>query len=140
MAKLGIEFDGFEKLIQKLEDVEGASEQAVENALVATHELVTRNLQSAIAPHRRTGETEKSLKRNAEVTWVGTTAEVEVGFDIDNGGLPSVFLMNGTKVNGTPRVKSRIQITKCNLRTKTKKEIAELQEKEFRKCITGVMF
>ena len=99
MAKLGIEFDGFEKLIQKLEDVEGASEQAVENALVATHELVTRNLQSAIAPHRRTGETEKSLKRNAEVTWVGTTAEVEVGFDIDNGGLPSVFLMNGTKVN-----------------------------------------
>ena len=43
MAKLGIEFDGFEKLIQKLEDVEGAAEQATENALVATHELVTRN-------------------------------------------------------------------------------------------------
>ena len=50
MAKLGIEFDGFEKLIQKLEDVEDASEQAVENALVATHELVTGNLQTAIAP------------------------------------------------------------------------------------------
>ena len=137
MAKLGIEFDGFEKLIQKLEDVEGASEQAVENALVATHELVTRNLQSAIAPHRRTGETEKSLKRNAEVTWVGTTAEVEVGFDIDNGGLPSVFLMNGTKVNGTPRVKPDTKLYNAIYGAKTKKEIAELQEKEFRKCITG---
>lgn len=137
MAKLGIEFDGFEKLIQKLEDVEGASEQAVENALVATHELVTGNLQSAIAPHRRTGETEKSLKRNAEVTWVGTTAEVEVGFDIDNGGLPSVFLMNGTRVNGTPRVKPDTKLQNAIYGAKTKKEIAELQEKEFRKCITG---
>ena len=54
MAKLGIEFDGFEKLIQKLENVEGVAEQATENALVATHELVTGNLQAAIAPHRLT--------------------------------------------------------------------------------------
>ena len=137
MAKLGIEFDGFEKLIQKLEEVEGAAEQATENALVATHELVTRNLQAAIAPHRRTGETEESLKRNAEVTWVGTTAEVEVGFDIENGGLPSVFLMNGTKVNGTPRVKPDPKFKNAIYGAKTKKEIAELQEKEFRKCITG---
>ena len=137
MAKLGIEFDGFEKLIQKLEDVEGAAEQATENALIATHELVTRNLQSAIAPHRRTGETEKSLKRNAEVTWIGTAAEVEVGFDIDNGGLPSIFLMNGTEVNGTPRVKPDTKLYNAIYGAKTKKEIAELQEKEFRKCITG---
>lgn len=137
MAKLGIEFDGFEKLIQKLEDVEGAAEQATENALIATHELVTRNLQSAIAPHHRTGDTEESLKRNAEVTWVGTIAEVEVGFDIENGGLPSVFLMNGTKVNGTPRVKPDPKLKNAIYGAKTKKEIAELQEKEFRKCITG---
>ena len=137
MAKLGLEFDGFEKLMQKLEEVKGDAEQATENALVATHELVTRNLQSAIAPHRRTGETERSLKRNAEVTWFGTTAEVEVGFDIDNGGLPSVFLMNGTKVNGTPRVKPDTKLYNAIYGAKTKKEIAELQEKEFRKCITG---
>ena len=137
MAKLGIEFDGFEKLIQKLEDVEGAAEQATENALVATHGLVTRNLQSAIAPHRRTGETERSLQRNADVTWIGTTAEVEAGFDIENGGLPSVFLMNGTEVNGTPRVKPDPKLKNAIYGAKTKKEIAELQEKEFRKCITG---
>lgn len=132
MAKLGIEFDGFEKLIQKLEDVEGAAEQATENALIATHELITRNLQSAIAPHRRTGETEKSFKRNAEVTWIGTAAEVEVGFDIENGGLPSVFLMYGT-----PKMKPDRKLYNAIYGAKTKKEIAELQEKEFRKCITG---
>lgn len=137
MAKLGLEFDGFEKLMQKLEEVKGDAEQATENALIATHGLVTRNLQTAIAPHRRTGETERSLKRNAEVTWFGTTAEVEVGFDIDNGGLPSVFLMNGTKVNGTPRVKPDTKLYNAIYGSKTKKEIAELQEKEFRKCITG---
>lgn len=132
MAKLGLEFDGFEKLIQKLEEVEGAAEQATEKALVATHGFVTQNLQTAITPHRRTGETERSLQRNADVTWIGTTAEVEVGFDIENGGLPSVFLMYGT-----PKMKPDRKLYNAIYGAKTKKEIAELQEKEFRKCITG---
>ena len=89
-------------------------------------------MQSTIAPHRRTGDTEESLKRNADVTWIGTAAEVEVGFDIDNGGLPSVFLMYGT-----PKMKPDRKLYNAIYGAKTKKEIAELQEKEFRKCITG---
>ena len=42
------------------------------------------------------GNTAKSLVREPVITWSGTKASVEVGFDIKHGGLPTIFMMYGT--------------------------------------------
>lgn len=132
MAKLGIEFDGFEQLIQKLEDVESRSETAVENALIETNKYVTKNLKKEISHHRLTGVTESSLKTNTDVIWQGTVAETDVGFNISEGGLPSIFLMYGT-----PTMEPDKGLYNAIYGRKTKNKIAEIQEQEFRKCMTG---
>lgn len=108
MAKLKIEFDGFDEVLNRLKNLEADVKSVTEKALKESHNYVTPNVHSAIAPHNKSGDTERSIVENANVTWTGSTASVEVGFDLKNGGLPSVFLMFGTKAHtvlahGTPR-------------------------------------
>lgn len=96
MAKIGLEFDGFQEAIKRLEKLGGNIKSTTEKALKETHKVVTNKATEAIQPHRLTGQTEKSLYRDAKVEWAGTTASVPVGFSISNGGLASIFLMYGT--------------------------------------------
>lgn len=124
--KTRIEFDGFEEVIARLTKLDGDIKGVTEKALRETHKVITKKAETAIAPHKQTGDTEKSLKRNAEIEWVGTLASVEVGFDISHGGLPSIFLMYGT-----PRMKKDQNLYNAFFGNKTKKEVMELQEKLF---------
>ena len=124
--KTRIEFEGFEEVIARLNKLGGDIKGITETALRDTHKLITKKAETAIAPHKETGATEKSLKRNAEIKWAGSEASVEVGFDISNGGLPSIFLMYGT-----PRMKKDQNLYNAFFGNKTKKEVMELQEKLF---------
>ena len=124
--KTRIEFDGFEEVIARLTKLDGDIKGVTEKALRETHKVITKKAETAIAPHKQTGATEKSLKRNAEIEWVGTLASVEVGFDISHGGLPSIFLMYGT-----PRMKKDQNLYNAFFGNKTKKEVMELQETLF---------
>ena len=124
--KTRIEFEGFEEVIARLTKLDGDIKGVTEKALRETHKVITKKAETAIAPHKETGATEKSLKRNAEIEWVGTLASVETGFSIRQGGLPSIFLMYGT-----PRMKKDQNLYNVFFGNKTKKEIMELQETIF---------
>lgn len=124
--KTRIEFDGFEEVIARLKKLDGDIKGVTEKALRETHKVITKKAEAAIAPHKLTGATEKSLKRNAEINWAGSEASVETGFSISKGGLPSIFLMYGT-----PRMKKDQNLYNAFFGNKTKKEIMELQETIF---------
>ena len=124
--KTRIEFEGFEEVIARLKKLDGDIKGVTEKALRETHKVITKNAETAIAPHKQTGATEKSLKRNAEIEWAGSVASVETGFSIRNGGLPSIFLMYGT-----PRMKKDQNLYNAFFGNKTKKEVMELQETIF---------
>lgn len=122
MAKIEMQFDGFNDVIRQLEQLEVDVHETVTNALQEAGQYVTEQARAAIQPHRRTGKTEESLIENPPVEWTGTQAAVNVGFDINNGGLPSIFLMYGT-----PRMKKDIKLYNAVYGAETKKKIEQIE-------------
>lgn len=126
MAKLQLEFEGFDNAIARLKRLDGDVKTITEKALRETHEIVTRKAEETIRSHKRTGRTESTLQRQANITWQSTVAKVDVGFDIKSGGLPSIFLMYGT-----PRIKKDQKLYNAFFGAQTKKEIIQAQEDIF---------
>ncbi len=123
--KIGLQFDGFEALISKLDSMDGNVKKAVERSLEAAHNTVTTKLVADMRRHRRTGRTAKAIAKDPEIKWEGTTASVKVGFRFPEG-LPSVFLMYGT-----PRKKKDQNLYNDIYGSRVKKEIAEKQKQIF---------
>lgn len=96
MSKAYLEFEGFDKAIERLKKLDGNVKATTEKALKKTHEIVTEKAEEGISKHKQTGDTEKSLYREGKVNWAGTIASVDVGFSISKGGLASIFLIYGT--------------------------------------------
>lgn len=97
MPKFSVEFEGFNEVLAKLKRLDADTKGIAEKALKETHAYITPKLHSDMSPHRRTGKTEGTIKENAEIEWSGAQAYVKVGFNIREGGLPSIFLMYGTQ-------------------------------------------
>lgn len=95
-SKFGIQFEGFDELMEKFDKLGGDLTKATEDCLKTAHTIVTPKLHADMKRHRRTGNTEKSIIDIANVTWQGTTASIDVGFDLKHGGMPSIYLMYGT--------------------------------------------
>ncbi len=130
MAKLKVEFDGFDAAVKRLTQLEGSAKKATEEALVKSKRHVHQNLGAAMQPHNKTMETVRALKSDSTVQWVGSVASIGVGFDIAHGGLPSIFLMYGT-----PRMDKDQKLYNAVYGTKTKKEVKKIQEEIFREAI-----
>lgn len=103
MAKVAVEFAGFDEVLKKLNKLGADTKQITEDALQKSFDIVTRKAEAAIAKPNlpaggkfSTGRTEESLTRTLDVTWTGTEASAPVGFNIKKGGLPSIFMMYGT--------------------------------------------
>lgn len=94
--KLTVDFKGFKEMFEKLDRLNADTRKITEEALKKSFETVTPGIEAAIKPYYDTGATEDSLTKNANIKWEGRVGSVEVGFDIKNGGLPSIFLMYGT--------------------------------------------
>jgi len=124
--KTRIEFEGFDEVIAKLTQLDSDVKNVTEKTLRETHKLITKKAETAIAPHKETGVTEKSLKKNAEIKWAAGEASVETGFSIRQGGLASIFL-----IYGTPRMKKDQNLYNAFFGNKTKKEVTEIQEDIF---------
>lgn len=131
--KMSIDFANFEEYAEKLDRLGGDLRGAVERALQESADLVNHQLQSDMPKHHRTGRTQKSII-NSHVEWNGSIAEIKVGFDISNGGFPSIFLMYGT-----PRMAKDTKLYNDVYGAATKRKIKELQEKIFADAINRIM-
>lgn len=132
--KMNLDFDGFIQLSEKLIKLGGDLERTTEKALKKSFEAVTPGIESAITPHKLTGKTQSTLRKNGTVKWTGSVAEVPVGFDISGGGLPSIFLMYGT-----PHMKPDRKLYNSIYGAKTRKKVKELQAEVFGNELRKVM-
>ena len=138
--KLEIDFAGFDVLKKQLDMLGGnATERAVESALKASQNLVAKNVSAAMSSHDRTGDVSDSIINSKPVEWTGDTAAVAVGFDILNGGLPSIFLMYGTQLHGQPHVKPDRNLYNAVYGTAIKKQVRKIQREAFEKVLERVM-
>ena len=103
MAKMELKFDGFDDLLKRFAAAEADIKPAAEAALKETFDIVTEKAAIAVEnpnlpAHGKYshGNTAKSLVREPVITWSGTKASVDAGFDIKHGGLPTIFIMYGT--------------------------------------------
>lgn len=140
MARIRLEFEGFDAVLKKLNKIGADSKSIAEEALTKTHEIVTEKAEKAIATsnlpaggHYSTGRTAASLQTTTKITWNGTEGSVKVGFNIKKGGLPSIFMMYGT-----PRYMKVQAIYDAFYGDQTEAEIANAQKEIFYKALEGL--
>ena len=90
MARIKIDFDGFDKMIEEFESMEVALNPVVEKALEASFDIITPKLASLLPPHRVSGATHNSLITSPQVKWNGNEASIKVGFDLKKDITPSL--------------------------------------------------
>lgn len=138
--KITVDFSGFNLLKKQLDAIGGdATKRAIESALKASQQVVAEQVNTAMIPHTRTGKTQRSIVRNSPVEWTGDTAAIGIGFDISGGGLPSIFLMYGTKLHGQPHIEPDRNLYNAVYGAQTKKKIMEMQEQAFNKVLERVV-
>ena len=94
--KLGLDYKALSDYAEKLEKIGGDVKVVVTEILQKAHDMVTEDVEREMQKHNKTGETSRSILRDARVEWTGTVGSIDVGFDIANGGIASIFLMYGT--------------------------------------------
>lgn len=120
------EFEGMDELIKRLTKLGGDTKSITEKALKETHKFVTPTLHELMTKHHKTGRTERSISDSPSIQWAGNVASVDIGFDISNGGLASVFLMYGT-----PRMKKDQKLYNAIYGKQTIQAVRDLQEAIF---------
>lgn len=140
--RISLDFAGFTILKKQLDMLGGDyTKQAINNALEASQQLVAEKTKVAMQPHKDTGDTAESIIDNQSAhkpVWTGNTAEISVGFSITGGGLPSIFLMYGTKLHGQPHIAPDRQLYNAVYGAAVRKEIQAIQRKEFEKVLEKV--
>ncbi len=131
MPKVKLEFDGFNQLTSRLSKLGVDIKPVAERALIESHRIVTEKAASSVSKPNlpaggkySSGNTQRSLKRNAEINWTGTEGSVSVGFDISHGGLPSIFM-----IYGTPRYMKNQQMYDAFYSKRTQNEVISLQQR-----------
>lgn len=139
-TKFEFDFPMLKKLQKQHEEIGGnALDEAVDKAITDSHAFVTKQLEDAIAPHQKTGRTERSLDKKADIIKTGTSYSADLGFHITEGGLPSIFLMYGTKVHGQPHIAPDKKLYNAIYGTATKEKVKEIQAQAFFETIEKVM-
>ena len=138
--KISIDFKGYDLIKKQLDELGGnATKRAIEGTLKASQQVVAEQVSAALEPHvsGKKGEsrTKQSIIRNMPVEWAGDEASIAVGFDINNGGLASIFLMYGTELFGQPHITPDTNLYNAVYGAQTKKKIKEMQEQAFLKVL-----
>lgn len=144
--KIGLVANGLEEYMNKLEELGGtaAMKKGAEAALKASKKYVNPLIEQAMTKlpaggRYSTGDTKESIDKDMSVEWEGLTGSIKVGFDFSKSGLKSIFLMYGTELNGTPRMKPVTGLKAAIYGNKTKKAIAELQGEALAETIREIM-
>lgn len=124
---LNLDTSGLEELVNKLKKLEGDIKGAVTDVLEQAAETIEEDTREAIQPQNlpalgkyqsKDKDTEKAIVTGAKVTWTGSTAEINVGFDYSKPGA------GGFLITGTPRMKPDKALQKIY---KQKKYMTQLQ-------------
>lgn len=139
--KMKLEFAGFDEVLKRLTALEADTKSIAEEALHKTFDIVTREAEIGIsAPYLpaqgkySTGRTAESLLRTFSVDWDGTVGSTNVGFQIDKGGLPSIFL-----IRGTPKMKKDQRLYDAFFGDKVRGEFLNAQREVFMKALEEAM-
>ena len=128
--KIGLQFDGLEDVINKLEKAGADAKEAVGESLQASKNYVTNSLirdtNNANLPAKgkySTGGLAESIDTDTSVKWSGLTAEVNIGYDFKKSGLTSIMVLYGT-----PKMKKSQKLFNDIYGSATKKKLAEIQQ------------
>ncbi len=141
--RIGLQFSGFEEMAARLDELQGDLQRVTEDALIKSKEIVTAKLlEVTIKPNypaqgkyaRRGDPTRASIDQSKNVTWQGTTAAIDVGFDLEKSGLAPIFLMYGT-----PRMDKVQAIYDAIYGSRVKAEIKRIQKETFDAAIKEKM-
>ena len=139
--RIGLQFSGFEEMAARLDELQGDLQHTTEEALIKSKEVVTAKLLEATNKANypaqgkySTGRTRQSIDTTKNVKWQGTTAEIDVGFDLKISGMTSIFLMYGT-----PRMNKVQAIYDAIYGSRVKAEIKRIQKETFDAAIKEKM-
>lgn len=134
-SKFAFNFKAMEELAANIEAAGGDLQKAADSALKATHGLITPKLGSNIKRHHATGDTEESLERSPRVEWpTPLKAQINIGFDLEDGGWPSIFLMWGTPKRAT-EMPVDMALRDAAFSPKLKREVAKIQREALEKVL-----
>lgn len=140
---MSVDFSGVDVYLRQLSQFEGATKAAVSDAMRKTQGYIAEKAATAAAKHTKYAKSERpmlrSIIKNGEAIWTGSKAEIAVGFDILDGGLPSIFLMYGTKLHGQPHIAPDREMFNAVYGSATKKAVRQLQEQAFDDVLKKVM-
>lgn len=139
--KMTIQFDGLEIYRKQLEQLGGgqAVKRAFNTALEESQKIIAEEATAAMSRHNKTGKVKRSIITHDPPEWTGDTGAINVGFDIKNGGLPSIFLMYGTQLYGQPHITPDRNLYNAVYGTAVRKQVREIQEKAFTRVLNEVM-
>ena len=130
-SKMSFNFKEMYDLAERLEKMGGNLQAACDDALKRTHDYITPQLASGIARHVETGETQAALDKSARVVWLTQDkAQVNIGFDLEGGGWPSIFLMWGT-----PKMAPDKSLKNAAFGPKVRREVAKIQREAMEEAV-----
>lgn len=124
-------FSGAASMLTRFEDLSASGcAKAIGQALKATHEVVNPKIHAEMKKHRRTGTVEGSIVDNPRITIEGDIISMPIGFDLENGGLPSIWLMYGT-----PKQQPDTLLYEAIFGRKTASEVAKIQRQAIKQAM-----
>lgn len=138
--KIGLQVKGLEELIASLEAANGSIKTATESALKSSKQIVneglnrdTTNGNFPAGGKYSTGALKKSIDKDFNVKWEGTTASLKIGYDFKKSGMASIFMMYGTPQHAPAR-----GIYDDIYGTRTKRKISKAQAEAMQKVIDRI--
>lgn len=89
-----LEITGVSELLKKIEKAKGDAVPAVAEMAKKSLEIIGENANQFMKGHKLTGDTLGSYDMHAKID--GDTVKGVVGYDVNKGGLPAIFLDVGT--------------------------------------------
>lgn len=135
-----ISISGVSDLLKKIEKAQGRVDEAVMKATDASLEVIGKEAQRLMRPlspgKSGTGDTYRSFEqRSAKMN--GNFVQASVGYNVDKGGLPAIFLDVGW--TGTPkREPKKGHFWRYYAVENTRKQVNEAQKKALKEIWEGL--
>ena len=129
-SKCTMSFSGVDEILNDIEKLGGDLPKAIEKAVERSGEVATQEYLKVIEKHRYSGITEESVVQDLKVQNDGKKITLNTGFDLETGGVASIFLDRGTPTQKPVKFIQKIKRNKA-----VKGAMEETLEKEVGKLL-----